>query len=111
MAAYVRSNHHLSVESFGLSRRYALLYWTPLIIYHVLGESSKRNSDAMPIPEGLPGDTEESEGPSEVVVALLTALPFAMAAASTILNARHSKQTRTSSMIHGVECEVWKVRF
>lgn len=79
--------------------RYALLYWTPLIIYHVLGESTKRESGGLPVPKGLPGDTEDVEGPSEVVVALLTALPFAMAAALTILNAQHSKKTRASLMI------------
>ena len=71
----------------------------------MLGESTKRESDAMPGPEGLPGGTADSEGPSEVIVALLTSLPFAMAAALTILNARHSKQTRASSVICGVVCE------
>lgn len=56
------------------TRRYAILYWTPLIIYELLGDSFE-------------------EGQRAWVVALLTGIPFSIAAGATMLVGKHSKKT------------------
>ncbi len=54
--------------------RYAILYWTPLIIYELLGDSFDDRQRAW-------------------VVALLTGIPFSIAAGATMVVGKHSKKT------------------
>ncbi len=61
--------------------KYAIIYWCPLIIYHMVGESMPRST------------TGEAAVPRDAVVALLTALPFGFAAVFMLVNARHSAAT------------------
>lgn len=60
--------------------KYAIIYWCPLIIYHMVGEN-------------MPHATGEAVVPHDAVVALLTALPFGFAAVFMLVNARHSAAT------------------
>ena len=60
--------------------KYAIIYWCPLIIYHMVGEN-------------MPHSTGEAVVPHDALVALLTALPFGFAAVFMLVNARHSAAT------------------
>ena len=60
--------------------KYAIIYWCPLIIYHMVGEN-------------MPHTTGEAVVPHDALVALLTALPFGFAAVFMLVNARHSAAT------------------
>ena len=60
--------------------KYAIIYWCPLIIYHMVGEN-------------MPQAAGEAVVPHDAVVALLTALPFGFAAVFMLVNARHSAAT------------------
>ena len=60
--------------------KYAIIFWCPLIIYHMVGEN-------------MPHATGEAAVPHDAVVALLTALPFGFAAVFMLVNARHSAAT------------------
>ena len=64
--------------------KYAIIYWCPLIIYHMVGEN-------------MPHATGEAVVPHDAVVALLTALPFGFAAVFMLVNARHSAATGEAS--------------
>ena len=104
----------------GARRRYAILYFAPLIISSILGGRAERAKAALHPhggpsgggggdgrhpgdsggggPSGGPGSGDDDEfgghgeAPSVVLVALLTTLPFAVAACCTIANAWHSKR-------------------
>lgn len=68
--------------------KYAIIYWCPLIIYHMVGEN-------------MPHATGEAAVPHDAVVALLTALPFGFAAVFMLVNARHSAATgEVSANVH-----------
>lgn len=60
--------------------KYAIIYWCPLIIYHMVGEN-------------MPHTAGEAVVPHDALVALLTALPFGFAAVFMLVNARHSAAT------------------
>lgn len=60
--------------------KYAIIYWCPLIIYHMVGEN-------------IPHTTGEAVVQHDALVALLTALPFGFAAIFMLVNARHSAAT------------------
>lgn len=60
--------------------KYAIIYWCPLIIYHMVGEN-------------MPQTAGEAVVPHDALVALLTALPFGFAAVFMLVNARHSAAT------------------
>lgn len=60
--------------------KYAIIYWCPLIIYHMVGEN-------------MPHTAGEAVVPHDALVALLTALPFGFAALFMLVNARHSAAT------------------
>lgn len=71
--------------------KYAIIYWCPLIIYHMVGEN-------------MPHATGEAVVPNDALVALLTALPFGFAAVFMLVNARHSAST---GELHGCYSMLW----
>ena len=60
--------------------KYAIIYWCPLIIYHMVADNMVQPAAALP---------------HDAVVALLAALPFGFAALFMLVNARHSAATGT----------------
>ena len=82
--------------------KYAIIYWCPLIIYHMVGEN-------------MPHATGEAVVPHDALVALLTALPFGFAAVFMLVNARHSAATGQHEAqtccngvhLHAVTMERW----
>lgn len=61
--------------------KYAIIYWCPLIIYHMVGTTMTQPA------------TGEAAVPHDAVVALLTAMPFGLAAVLMLVNAKHSAAT------------------
>ena len=70
--------------------KYAIIFWCPLIIYHMVGEN-------------MPQTAGEAVVPHDALVALLTALPFGFAAVFMLLNARHSAATGQLDL-----CNTWR---
>lgn len=66
--------------------KYAIIYWCPLIIYHMVAENMAQPASALP---------------HDAIVALLSALPFGFAALFMLVNARHSAATGNFSPIAG----------
>lgn len=75
------------------SAKYGIIYWAPLIIASILTGSSHESqpTEANQLDKG--GHT-----PSPVLVVLLAAIPFGVAAAFTLANAYHSKLTGKSPL-------------
>ena len=67
--------------------KYAIIFWCPLIIYHMVGEN-------------MPQTAGEAVVPHDALVALLTALPFGFAAVFMLVNARHSAATGQLDLQH-----------
>ncbi|KAK9816765.1 hypothetical protein WJX72_004884 [[Myrmecia] bisecta] len=78
--------------------KYSIIYWTPLIIYqmgHELVPSARELAEIILLPseEGAEHHPLGRPRVSEAVVALLTALPFGLAATVMILVAQHSQKS------------------
>jgi hypothetical protein len=96
------SGHTIRTKSFQNDQVFdwLVLDWsfcrTPLIINSILGGGGGLGWEAGGVTGGRRGDSAAVDGldrPSPSLVALLTAAPFSLAAAFTVLNAWHSQKT------------------
>eukprot|EP00884_Botryococcus_braunii_P010897 jgi/Botrbrau1/19809/Bobra.0124s0052.1 len=71
------------------SAKYGIIYWAPLIIVSLLSGSANQSQPL----KGSQPDESGGHTPSPVLVVLLAAIPFGVAATFTLANAYHSKLT------------------